>query len=409
MKGFIKIMVFALVLLSIVSCAKEEEVTLTVWTQRIGAEGEALEAACEAFTKETGIKVEFNAPGTDYENLLRMKMSANEMPDIWSTHGWAVNRYSEYLADLSNQAWVDRISPSLLAQVTTADGKVVAMPIDSSVNAIGYNPAIFEEYGLETPKTVEELYAVCEAILEKSNGTVVPMHIGGGDVFPIAKMHNWMSTTGVTLASNDHSAELVDGSFDWENYKIIGEFTQTIHENGYLNVDVLTATNDDTSKAMASGTAAMAFTGWNIRPAVLTYNPEAEFGFFPIPTFSSEDAPIVVGGETDSWGVSKNTENMDAAIKFLEYFARADVNKALCEELQIQSGFMDVQADLGEMTPYFENVSTLDVEPFFDRTFFPSGMWDGMQRYGQMLLTEGYTVDQYVSDMESEYNNLRSK
>lgn len=383
--------------------------TITVWSQAIGPNADELEKICEDFTKETGIIVEFSAPGTDYENLLRMKMASNEMPDIWSTHGWAVKRYSEVLADLTDEEWVKRIVPSIAAQVTDENGRVLSMCIDSATNGIGYNSDIFEEYGLEVPKTIDELYAVCDAILKKSNGTVTPIHLGGGDGWPVASIVNSLSTTlCVSDEVHNYSEALSDGTFDWENYRPIGDFLKTIVERGYVNVDCLTATNDDTAKALASGEAAIALVG-SVRNSVINYNPDAKTGFFGVPTFWEGDEPVVIGGESDAFGIWKDTQHMEACKAFLNYLARPDVNEKCCEKLNIRSAFKDVDADLGDMQVYYNNISSLRVMPYFDRASFPSGMWDAMQKYGQLLLTEDYSVDDYLNDMSGDYTRLLSQ
>lgn len=383
--------------------------TITVWSERTGDDVEELEKLCEAFEEETGIIVDFSAPGTDYENLLRMKMASNEMPDIWSTHGWAVKRYSEVLTDLSNEEWVKRTIPSIAAQVTDEKGRVLSMCIDSATSGIGYNADVFEEYGLEVPKTIEELYAVCDAILEKSNGTVTPIHLGGGDGWPVAQIIDYLSTTlCVSDDAHNYTASLADGSFEWENYRPIGEFIKTIVKRGYVNVDCLTATNDDTAKALAGGEAAIALVG-SVRNSVKNYNPDAHTGFFAIPTFHEGDEPVVIGGESDAFGIWKDTEHMEACKAFLNYLARPEVNQKFCESVNIRSAFTDVNADLGDMQSYYDAISSLRVMPYFDRVCFPSGMWDAMQKYGQLLLTEDYTVDEYLKDMAGDYTRLISQ
>lgn len=383
--------------------------TITVWSERTGDDVEELEKLCEEFEEETGIIVDFSAPGTDYENLLRMKMASNEMPDIWSTHGWAVKRYSEVLTDLSGKEWVKRTIPSIAAQVTDENGRVLSMCIDSATAGIGYNAEIFEEYGIEVPKTIDELYAVCDTILEKSNGTVTPIHLGGGDGWPVAQIVDYLSTTlCVSDQAHNYSASLADGTFDWENYRPIGDFLKTILERGYVNVDCLTATNDDTAKALASNEAAIAFVG-AIRSSVINYNPDAKTGFFAIPVFYEGDEPVVIGGESDAFGIWKDTQHMEACKAFLNYLARADVNKRFCEAVNIRSAFIDVDADLGDMQVYYDNIASLRVMPYFDRVCFPSGMWDAMQKYGQLLLTDDYSVDDYLKDMSGDYTRLISQ
>ena len=68
----------------------------------------------DAFTKENpDISVDFQFPGAEYENILKVKMAANDMPDVFDTHGWAIIRYGKYLADLKDEPWAANLTDSL--------------------------------------------------------------------------------------------------------------------------------------------------------------------------------------------------------------------------------------------------------------------------------------------------------
>lgn len=51
----------------------------------------------DAFAAKTGYTIDFSAPGDTYEELLKTKMAAKDMPDVFDTHGWSVARYGEFL------------------------------------------------------------------------------------------------------------------------------------------------------------------------------------------------------------------------------------------------------------------------------------------------------------------------
>ena len=40
--------------------------------------------------------------------MMKTKMAANDLPDLWTTHGWSVNRYSEYLRPLNDREWAKK-------------------------------------------------------------------------------------------------------------------------------------------------------------------------------------------------------------------------------------------------------------------------------------------------------------
>lgn len=86
--------------------APAENVTITMWVSGAGPQVEAMQAAVKAFEEETGYTVEFSAPGETYEELMKTKMAANDMPDVFDTHGWSVARYSDYLMPVNELDFV---------------------------------------------------------------------------------------------------------------------------------------------------------------------------------------------------------------------------------------------------------------------------------------------------------------
>ena len=58
------------------------------------------------------VHVEVTFPGSEYENLLKTKMAANDLPDVFQTHGWTRDRYQPYLLGLSEIRQLARVSDS---------------------------------------------------------------------------------------------------------------------------------------------------------------------------------------------------------------------------------------------------------------------------------------------------------
>src|SRR5690242_6507395 len=81
--------------------ASGEKVKLTVYSTIGELPNQAVMKGIAAdFTEENpNIEVDFQFPGSEYENILKVKMAANDLPDVFDTHGWAVIRYGKYLAD----------------------------------------------------------------------------------------------------------------------------------------------------------------------------------------------------------------------------------------------------------------------------------------------------------------------
>src|SRR5207247_5357985 len=76
-------------------------ITLTVATNQVGNQAQVLQDIAQKFMRANpNIKVDFSAPGAEYENIMKVKMASKHLTDVFSTHGWAKIRYGSFLADL---------------------------------------------------------------------------------------------------------------------------------------------------------------------------------------------------------------------------------------------------------------------------------------------------------------------
>lgn len=234
----------------------QENVTLTVSTNVVGEQAKVLQDISNKFMVDNpNIKVEFSAPGKDYENMMKVKMASQDMPDVFATHGWSKNRYGEYLLDLSGEAWANDLDPAIKPSVSDETGKLYVLPMDQDKSGPVYNIDLLKEYGLEVPTTYDEFLAVAEAVKTKSNGNVVAVHIGGADSWPIGQFFDFFATPLLISAEQNYSQAFLDGTFDWNEFDKLPQMLKDLQTNGYLNKDVLTAKYSDSAKAFAEGKA----------------------------------------------------------------------------------------------------------------------------------------------------------
>lgn len=387
----------------------EKDITLTVMTNAVGEQASVLEEIARAFEQEhANITIEFSAPGSEYENIMKVKMASSAMPDVFSTHGWAKIRYGEYLADLRDEPWAAQIDDAIKPSVTDEDGKVYVLPIDQDKSGPVYNKAVLDKYGVEVPETWDEFLAAAETIKTKSNGEVIPLHIGGADSWPIGQFFDFMATPVFISPDNNDASAHLDGSFDWTKFDKLPQMFLDMQTNGYLNKDVLTSKYNDSVKAFAEGKVAFAFYGpYVIEEAKLT-NPDVQGGLMPIPSYAEGDQPTFAGGEKTTWGVWKDSPNQEAAKKFVAYYAKAENAKKVATSNALPPGIKGVEIDAGEMTDDFQKYATVPVYPYYDRVYLPNGMWDVMCKNGQDLLAGGITVREYSENMKLEYDRLRA-
>ena len=103
--------------------AEQLEGDIVLATMNTGEVGEATEEIIDAFMEENPeVNVEIQVNTTDYENLMKAKMAANDLPDVFMTHGWSLLRYSEYLYPLTDETWAENMSDTLKESMCDKEG-----------------------------------------------------------------------------------------------------------------------------------------------------------------------------------------------------------------------------------------------------------------------------------------------
>lgn len=382
------------------------EVTITFATNVVGKKAEALEEACKAFEEETGYTVDFQAPGESYEELMKTKMSANELPDVFTTHGWSVARYSEYLMPVNDLEWAADIDEQIKPVITNADGDMFVLPIDMDIAGIVYNTSVLEETGVNPDeiKTWDDFAAACETI--KAAGKT-PIHIGGKDNWTIGQFFDWAAPSYyITDDANSKAEELKNGTFDTAAWEKVAGLLDSWVKAGYLNEDVLTADYNADMQALAEGKAAFCFYGNSSVVDAQGVNPDAKIGVMPIPAASAGDEPSLIAGEDIAVGVWKDSEVKDKATELLNYLARPEVAKKIAEAAGSKAGLTTVESEIGEIGTYLEKYADVETFPYFDREYLPSGMWDVMCSTGADILAQkDGAVENAAKIMEQNFND----
>lgn len=383
-----------------------EKVQLTFMTNVVGEKAAALESAIKDFEAETGYTVEFSAPGSSYEELMKTKMSSNELPDVFTTHGWSVARYSEYLMPVNDMEFASRISDQIKSVITNSEGQMFVLPVDMEIAGIIYNVDVLESCGIDPDslKTWDDFAAACETI--KAAG-ISPMHIGGKDTWTIGQFFDWVAPSFyVTDENNSKAEELKSGTFDAAVWTEIAQMMSDWTAAGYFNPNVLTADYNSDMEALATGTTAFCFYGPSSMVDAYGINADANLGMMPIPAKTAEDEPSLIAGEDIAVGVWKDTAYPEEAKELLEYLARPEVCAEIAGAAGNAAGLNDVTVELGDIGVYLEKYKDVETFPYFDREYLPSGLWDVMCSTGAEILaqTPG-AVEDAGKIMEQSFND----
>ena len=166
-------------------------VTITFW-HTMGADNKALlEDAIARFNeKYPNITVEHQSYG-DYDGVfeqIRTKLTAGNQPNLafcYPDHVATYNKsYSVITLDdlINNKNTIDSTGEMMgftQAQLDDfiegyynegkeyGDGKMYSLPFQKSTEVLYYNKTIFNQYGLEAPKTWDDVEAICQLLKEK--------------------------------------------------------------------------------------------------------------------------------------------------------------------------------------------------------------------------------------------------
>ncbi len=396
-------------------CGKKEastggngKTTLTLFsTMSNKGERKALQDAIAEFEKQNpDIKIDANFPGNGYEDMLRVKMGANDMPDLFDTHGWSQLRYGEYVADLKDMDWVQHLDPALNQILKDKSGKVYAYPLNQAKDGISYNATLLDKYGIKPPNTMDEFITALETVKKKSKGEVAPLWIPGGENGNIAQVFDQLATPQlITAKNNNYAKQLEKGTFNWSNYMPLAETMAEMKKKGLLNKDVLTAKVSQVAELMAQNKIAFTFVGGSLGPDATELNPEVKVGTVPVPAIHKGGTQSWIGGERFTLAVWKDSKHLKEAKKFIEFVSQPEVAKKIAEGTSSASALTNNKTQ-NYYSEYYDKYKDIKVEPYFDRKYLPSGMWAVMSSTGQELLAGSLTPKQLSKEMEKEYKRL---
>lgn len=155
--------------------AEQGEVTITVWDYY--GEATPVKPLVEPFMKENpNIKVKYEALDWDTTlEKLNVVLTGGTPPDVttvdmtWLPKFAALGAFTDLKplsgGQLNGQGWDQAYTPGALNAITY-QGQIVAALYDFDVYALYYRADLFEQKGLQPPKTWEELAAVAKQLAE---------------------------------------------------------------------------------------------------------------------------------------------------------------------------------------------------------------------------------------------------
>ena len=130
------------------------------------------------------IEVEKIKDDSEYWNAMKMRTSANQLPDVMFNKPFTLSRFKDYLLDLSD---LEAAKNNELAAGYAIDGKILGVPMTAGYEYVYYWKDMFEEAGVEVPDTWEELKAAAQRLQDhfgKDNPDFMAVALGAKDEWP---------------------------------------------------------------------------------------------------------------------------------------------------------------------------------------------------------------------------------
>jgi raffinose/stachyose/melibiose transport system substrate-binding protein len=330
-------------------------------------EQDGIRALAEEIEKKYGIKTEIETrpSGMEGQQMMKTRLATGDMTDlVFYNSGSLMHALNpeEYFVDLTDEPFMKNVIDAFKQSVTVND-KVFGIP---GGNALAggwlYNKRVYKELGLSVPKTWDELMANSEKIKVAGKTAVIGTYKDDwtSQLIVLADNHNVLSENSTFPADlTANKAKFATTPSAVRSFEKLSEVSQ----NGYLNQDYQTSTVKDGMEMLVQGTGVQYPMVSGVLTTIVKNYPDQinDIGFFPQPGDSLDQKGLTIFMPAAIY-LNKNTENSEAAKKWLAYFISAEGQKTFLSSKIIVGPF----AIKGMSAPNHLIAAVKDMLPYFD-------------------------------------------
>lgn len=405
------------------SDGKQKEIELTYWHIFVGADAQAksMDTLMNEFAKShPNIKItEEKIPHDQYKTKLKTQAAAKQLPDIfiiWPNvmtkefvSAGLITDITDYLNN--NAEWKNGFNKGSFNDYTV-DGKIYSVPLSSTVcSVVYYNKALFDKYGLQYPKTFDDLKNVVSVF--KNNG-IIPIAFGDKEKWPAQSClfslfaDRMTGTEWFSKAVSKNGAKFTDAEF----VDALKRFKE-LADLGAFNSDYLTIDDVQARDYFYSGKAAMTINGsWMMGDVSKKASEDVikNIGVEGLPVFSDgKGLPNTVAGATGI-GPAINSkiskEKKEAALELIKFISDKHAFETYASDNILVP--YNVKVDESKSDPVFAKLIGLvqknSIIPVYD-SMLSSEATEQLNNGLQELLLEKSSPDEIAQKIQKSVEN----
>ena len=363
------------------------------------------------------IEVEKIKDDSEYWNAMKMRASANQLPDIMFNKPFTLSRFQDYLLDLSD---LEATKNNELAAGYALNGKILGVPMTAGYEYVYYWKDMFAEAGVEVPTTWEQLKEVSLKLQEhfgKDNPNFMAIALGAKDEWPDYPFMEFMPALEGGNGQNWNDMAKVDEPFaDGTDISKAYHKVYDLFTSGVFGKDPLGLGNDQATALFAQKEAAIIALGdWGLQNIKDGTEDYSQLGCFYLPVRDTEAEPFRVVVQGDSFmGVTTHSKNPELAKAFVEWFY-SDA---------WYPGYINYVTSASSMTNFPKEKDPILAEADTAQPDSQLVMYDGggddfqtiqnetafdYKKLGAEMFTEGFDLDARLAELNAKWKDARTK
>lgn len=305
-------------------------------------QGQAIQEAIDAYTKETGVEVDVQFKGrTGIREGLESALKSGTNIDMFDEDIDRVNgTWGSYLMDLGQLAKdndYEKTANAGLIQACrdVAGGTLKSIPYQPNVFAFFYNQNLFDQAGIkETPKTWDEFLDVCQKLKDAG---ITPMTMDDAYATCVIGYHlgRYVGEEGVKKIVTEglwDDPAVLQMAKDIEELASKGYFSENVGKNVWPNGQ---------NVELAGGQVAMYLNGsWLPNEVKATAGPDFKWGCFAYPELGECETNIegakATGTESNNFGaqvfaINKDSQKSKEAFDLITYITKGEYDQKLAD------------------------------------------------------------------------------